>query len=148
MITLPPTNPLDVIMGALCLLREAEGESILAKAGVWEVIVNRVEDSQKRFRDSIHRVVVQPGQFSSFSSGNPRAGTWPNEGLPQQWLAWLDCLTVVGYPIPGSTTKGANYYHDVSIQPPYLQWLGPGATLQELIDKQTAQIGRLLFYKL
>lgn len=144
-----PHDPLDIITGALCLFREAGGESIAAKTAVWHVILNRMASGGKNgWGNTVHRVVTQPFQFSSFNKNDPNVTRWPNEKDVVGWQAWLDCLAVVGTNLLADPTQGANFYHDVSILPPVTAWLGEGATMEELVSKQTVQVGRLRFYKL
>lgn len=142
------SNPLDIITAALCILREAEGESVEGKTGVWMVIQNRVMDPRSMWPSTIHGVVTQPYQFSSFNANDGRVTVWPNEKQLATWKAWLDCLNVISTTWPTDITNGATFYHDDSIAPPFKAWLGPNATLHDLLVKRTLQSGRLNFYKI
>lgn len=140
-------DPLTLTTIALCLKGEAGGESITAKNAVFHVIVNRSVDPLNRWPKDPYLVAVQPYQFSCFNPGGsmnflPRVKSGP------EWNSWQDCITVITTNLGDDPTNGANFYHDESIPPPYKQWLGATAKLEDLIAKKTVQIGRLIFYKL
>jgi N-acetylmuramoyl-L-alanine amidase len=89
------------VLAALCLWREARGESREAKRGVLHVILNRSKATGK----SLAKVILQRLQFSSFNSNDPNAVKWPGEDDP----AWLECCGLVD--TPGvDPTGGANHY--------------------------------------
>lgn len=136
-------------VAALCLWREARGESLAGKHAVFCVIRNRAGDSRKRWPSSLWGVVLQKWQFSSFNAGDPNSALWPSEANPDDWVQWKMCLAVAnGEGLQGDPTQGANHYHDVSISPPFRAWLGPTATAADLATKLVYEIGRLKFYKL
>lgn len=99
----------DEFMGALCLFREARGASMPAKAAIWQVIQNRANDAAKRWPRTIHDVITQPYQFSSFLASDPNVTVWPTERHPLDWSAWLDCCAAVNTPLGGDTVGATNY---------------------------------------
>jgi len=138
----------DQFMAALCLWREARGQSLAAKAAVYNVILNRSTDPKGRWPKTPWGVVLQPFQFSSFNQGEVNSTKFPVESNKADWNAWLDCLSVVAAPIGGDSTQGANFYHDSSIEPPAKAWLGGAATKDDLLAKLTCKIGAFSFYRL
>jgi len=115
---------------ALCLWREARGESQRGKELVAQVIVNRAIDG--RWPKSIVGVILQPMQFSSFNKNDPNATLFPAEGD----VAWDACVeaaeSVLANPAPITT---ANHYCVVGLTP---SWAQP--------EKVVAQEGRHVFY--
>lgn len=97
---------LERFLVALCLWREARGESMRGKRLVASVIRNRVDD--KRWPNTYSGVVLQPWQFSAFNAGDPNAVKFPWFGD----AAWAECVSVTdaeqGADVPFST---ANHYH-------------------------------------
>ena len=71
---------------ALCVWREARGESPRGKRLVAQVVENRVQD--KRWPDTYPSVVTQPWQFSAFTKTDPNATKFPSETDP----AWPECV--------------------------------------------------------
>jgi spore germination cell wall hydrolase CwlJ-like protein len=114
---------------ALCLWREARGESREAQTGVAWVLRNRIA---KRFRgkDAIE-VVLWPYQFSSFNANDPNARKFPRDDDK----AFAQCLAVVQDPGP-DPTGGALMYHDASVHPNWAE-----------ASKMTAAIGAFRFYR-
>lgn len=138
----------DQFLEALCLYREARGESKAAKAAVLAVIRNRAADPKGRWPKTTGSVVTQPYQFSSFNKNDPNVTAWPKPSDVANWLAFCDCVDVVQVPLTADPTGGANFYHDTSIQPPYAAWLGKESSLDDLLRLKTVEIGRLRFYRL
>ena len=139
----------DKILAALCIWREARGESQQARNGVFHVILNRASQSPKEgWPATVHAVVVQPWQFSSFNKGDAASVTWPLEKNAADWQAWEEIQQMIDSPLLADPTNSANFYHDKSIEPPYKAWLGPNATLEDLLAKKTCDIGALSFYAL
>jgi len=134
------------VLLALCLWREARGQSLEVKRAIRWVILNRVAHPSGPFvacRDLVSTILC-PRQFSSFNAGDPNAAKMPSPKNPADWAAWLACCAVVDEPTEDAsgasldTTGGANYYFDTSIQPP--AWADP--------LKLTKQIDTTRFYKL
>ena len=137
----------DKFMAALTIWREARGESQQARNGVYHVILNRAAQSPKEgWPPQVHAVCTQPWQFSSFNKGDPNSVLWPLEKGAADWKAWEEIGQLVDSPLLADPTSGANFYHDVSIEPPFKQWLGPDATIDDLMAKHTTDIGKLRFY--
>ena len=99
-------------MLALCVYREARGESMRGKELVAQVILNRVRDT--RWPDTVSGVVTQRWQFSAFNAGDPNALLFPHENDP----AWDACVNaadlILQLPKPITT---ANHYHVIGILP-------------------------------
>src|SRR5579863_1124961 len=128
----------DQFMAALCLFREARGASLAAKTAIWFVLQNRASDPQRRWPQTVHGVVVQPHQFSSFNASDPNVTAWPTETHPADWAAWQDCQTVVTTVIGGDPVSGANHYHSIPEGDPLPDWAQA--------SKITAKIGPFTFY--
>ena len=144
-----PTTVYDKFIAALTIWREARGETLQAQNGVFHVILNRVAQSPKNgWPSTVHGVCVQPYQFSSFNKNDPGCLLWPLEKNSADWQAWLNILTLIDSVLLADPTSGATFYFDDSITPPYLQWLGPTATLDQLMALKTCTIGRLSFFKI
>lgn len=129
----------DELVAALCIWREARGEPYSVKAAVGAVLVNRMRDAASRWPKVLHRVVLQPKQFSSFSAGDPNSTKFPLTGTGLDWVAFLDCQRAVGDALVGiDPVEGANHYYDVSIPEP--SWADPA--------KYVKTVGKLRFYRL
>lgn len=127
----------EPFLKALCIWREARGQSDDAKRGVLHVILNRAAAG---FRGATPAEVIQwPWQFSSFTFGDPNASRLPNPKRQADWQAWLACCGVVDDPGP-DPTGGAVMYHSLAVGSP--EW--PAWATDE---KQTAQIGPFRFYR-
>jgi spore germination cell wall hydrolase CwlJ-like protein len=135
-------------LSALCIWREARGESAEAWNAIWFVINNRTQDAQRRWPRTIAGVVAQHMQFSSMTApGNSQLVLWPVEPTPLQgagadWKAFeAICDTVVTVPPIGTDpTKGANMYESFAIGEKLPSW----ATAEAF----TVQIGAIRFYKI
>ncbi len=130
----------DQFLEALALFREARGQSLACKSAVLAVIRNRASDSLNRWPKSTADVVTQPKQFSSFNANDPNVTKWPTQKQPVEWVAWQDCLTVVGTVLIADPTHGANHYHSISDGQPLPTWADPA--------KLTVTISVFKFYKL
>lgn len=123
------------LLAAICLLREARGQSIDAKRAVFHAILNRVA---KQFRGhDLVSVILWPAQFSSFNPNDPNSRLLPNPKQVQEWKAWLDCCAVVDEP-GEDPTGGAVMYE--SCAPGEL----PAWAVEE---KRTATVGPFRFYR-
>jgi hypothetical protein len=60
----------------------------------------------------------------------------------------LDFFAVYDAPLTADSVFGAQFYHDNSISPPAVAWLGPGHTVADLEALKTCEIGKLAFYRL
>jgi hypothetical protein len=130
----------DQFLEALALFREARGASLSAKTAVLAVIRNRAQDHLNRWPKSTADVVTQPKQFSSFNANDPNVTKWPSAKQPTEWVAWQDCLTVVGTPLIADPTLGANHYHSIPDGQPLPTWADP--------TKLTVTLSVFKFYKL
>lgn len=132
----PYTSLTDAALMALCIWREARGESELGRRGVAWVIYNRVVHNSY-FGDSIQTVILKPWQFSSFNENDPNERLWPADN-DQAYLEIQNIATSVLNGTDDDPTDGATSYFDVSIPAP--AW---AATM-----KLTLETGRLRFFKL
>lgn len=126
----------EQFLGALCLWREARGESIETRRGIWHVIQNRAKDG--RWPRTIPGVILQHAQFSSFLQSDPNCIKFPVEGQGADWTAWQECCDIVTTPV-SDPTEGANHYESM---PPgqHPSWLGG--------SHPVLTIGNTRFYRL
>ena len=103
---------LHTFMLALCVWREARGESPAGKALVAAVIINRSTDPAKRWPRTIQGVVCQPKQFSSFNVGDPNATLYPKESD----ASWVESVEAAQKAISANPPlTRANHYHTTAI---------------------------------
>jgi N-acetylmuramoyl-L-alanine amidase len=118
---------------ALCLWREARGESLEGMRAVAHVIANRAKASG----NSWAQIVYAKLQFSSMTYGqDPQLCNVPSSTDPQ----FAECCTIVDAVAAGTDpdpTNGATNYFDSSIPEP--------AWAKSMT--QVAKIGRFTFYK-
>jgi spore germination cell wall hydrolase CwlJ-like protein len=120
---------------ALCIWREARGESIEAKHGVASVIRNRCAIAPAEgFSKTIEGNIFKPYAFSSFNPGDPNSTKFP---LPND-SSWLDSLHVAQSNEP-DTTCGAVWYFSRPLTAPPKQW---GKV------EHSATIGGFQFYRI
>lgn len=121
---------------ALCLWREARGESHEGKVAVGYSILNRKAAPQ--WGNTIMGVLFQRLQYSSLTyASDPQLILWPKDEDPSWQQSMQVAVDVLERRVP-NPIDGADSYHDTSIKPP--TW----ATR----DKFVKQIGRLMFYRL
>lgn len=132
----PTIDAFDQVIAALCLYREARGETVDAKRGVLWVLHNRMEDEKKRWPTTLSGVVLQPFQFSSFNRNDPNSTLIPDA----KDAVFQQCCGVVDDPGTTDPTNGANAYHSI----PEGGKLPPWAEASKI----TARIGKFTFYKL
>lgn len=97
---------------ALCVWREARGESPKGKRLVAQVIENRVQS--ERWPDTYVAVITQPWQFSSFNANDPNASKFPSETDP----AWASCVAAADAVLETSEPfTTANHYHTTAVSP-------------------------------
>jgi len=129
-------------LAALCVWREARGQSIEARRGVWWVLMNRV--GMPIFKPNLTAVILQRNQFSSFNRHDPNAVKFPIESQAADWQAWQEILDIAESPGVDST-GGAVYYESF---PP-----GPALDAIRARDpwfaaaNMTVQIDAVRFYK-
>lgn len=127
-----PSQLLDRFMLALCVWREARGESQRGKELVAQVIINRSTDG--RWPHTFVEVITQPLQFSSFNSNDPNAHTWPHNSD----VSWFDSVSAVDVVLSASAPiTSANHYHVIGLNP---SWADP--------SKVTETEGHHVFYQL
>jgi spore germination cell wall hydrolase CwlJ-like protein len=122
---------------ALCIWREARGETFDAKFAVGCSVRNRVLRPSWWGYDW-HTVILKKWQYSSFNPGDPNEKKWPEDEDP----SWKDSVACAQrtIEIAPDTTNGATNYYDTSIHFPS-GW-GP---IGEWTN--TLNIGRLKFWK-
>ena len=99
---------------ALCVWREARGESLWGKRLVAQVIENRIKD--QRWPDTYVGVITQPSQFSSFSPADPNAVLFPTETDP----AWPSCVAAADAVMQAADPfTHANHYCTIGVHPPW-----------------------------
>jgi N-acetylmuramoyl-L-alanine amidase len=127
------------LLMALCIWREARGQSREVKTAVKHVILNRAANPTGPYAKchDVVSVILCPYQFSSFNRSDANAALMPNPKVTGDWNAWLECCAVVDAETQ-DPTSGANYYFDLSIKPP--DWADP--------VRQTAQIGAMRFFRI
>lgn len=117
---------------ALCVWREARGESFVGKMLVAQVIENRVTD--RRWPDNYEDAILQPWQFSSFNPSDPNVQKFPREDDQ----TWPDCVGAADEVLSNSEPiSSANHYHVIGLHP---AWANP--------DKVVATEGHHVFYHL
>ena len=124
----------EITFMALCIWREARGESMVGKAAVAHSIMNRVR-RPKWWGRTVMEVLFKKWQYSSLTDPNdPQLTKWPaNDAL------WRECMTIahdVYYGLMDNPSPSSDSYHDVSIPSP--KWATP--------EMFVTQIGRLKFY--
>lgn len=128
----------DQIMFALTIWREARDEPKDTKRGVAHVILNRMRDP--RWPHTAVDVVTQARQFSAFNVGDPNATKFPTIRNLLDWAAWQECCAVVDeIALDPDLTYGTNRYESAPVDE-RPNWA--------LLEKQTATIGALRFYRL
>lgn len=108
---------------ALCIWREARGESHDAKVGVASVVMNRcVMAPAQGFKRSVTGNILHPWAFSSFMEGDPNAVKYPASGDS----SWTDSQLVAQNEMRNLSTDptdGAIFYHsNAEALPPPKDW--------------------------
>lgn len=113
---------------ALCVWREARGETPKGKRLVAQTIENRVQD--KRWPDSYVGVITQKSQFSSFNPDDPNAIKFPGEDDP----SWASCVMAADAVLETSEPfTDATHYHTVAVNP---KWADPS----KIVAKEGAHV--------
>lgn len=107
-----PDRLLQRFLLALCIWREARGESYRGKLLVGATIRNRVED--KRWPNTYAGVITQRMQFSAFNLGDPNALKFPGDGE----TAWAESVRAADEILAAATVPTtANHYHTTAVTP-------------------------------
>lgn len=107
-----PVAMLNRFMLALCVWREARGETPRGRRLVATVIHNRVAD--RRWPKDYVAVIEQPKQFSSFNADDPEVTKFPRVDDAQ----WADCVAAADDTFAAATPlTTANHYHVVGLSP-------------------------------
>jgi N-acetylmuramoyl-L-alanine amidase len=129
----------EIALLALCIWREARGESVAAKEAVAWAIRNRVLHPTWWGVDWI-TVILKPAQFSSFNANDPNAVKWP-QMVDNTWLSSLVIAQAVHDGKGVDPTGGATHYFDDSLKDHPPAWAQDGS--MELVTK----IGSLNFWR-
>lgn len=126
---------------ALCVWREARGESLGTKQAVAWSIRNRTT-RPTWWGHSFETCILKPYQYSSFNHNDPNASKFPTSDDE----SWQDSLTVAKqvYPEPQlitDPTNGADSYFDISLDNNPPPWSTDGSKVK------TLDVGRVHFYK-
>lgn len=135
----------ETMLLARAIYGEAGGESTEVKIAVGWSIRNRVEDSQQRWGETYHEVILQPVQYEPFN--DPKSGPFKKITHPPvensiERQAWQDSFQAANLVILAKKidlTKGANHFYVPSNQPKP-DWANE--------EKFTVQIGVTRFYRL
>lgn len=107
-----PSALLNRFLLALCIWREARGETPRGRRLVGQVIVNRVCD--KRWPNTVEGVILQPWQFSSFNKNDPNVALYPTSTDP----SWPDCVAAADAVLDEAAIfTNANHYHVAGLDP-------------------------------
>lgn len=125
----------QLLLTALCIWREARGESPLAKLGVAWTLRNRCAMAPlEGFRKTLTDNILHPGAFSSFSEGDPNATKYPLMSDP----SWAESL-LAAHAGEADPTLGSVFYFSPPLTQPPSAW---GDV------EHAADIGRLHFYRI
>lgn len=130
----------DLFLMALCVWREARGESMEAKRAVAWVIRNRADKPSWWGGPSIASVVLHPYQFSSFNHNDPNATKMPTPQDPA-WIASLIAAYEAYAKSSNDISEGSVDYFDKSMDANPPPWAIDGS-LEHVCD-----LGSFHFYK-
>ena len=130
----------DLFLMALCIWREARGESIDVKRAVGWVIRNRADHPGWWGGPSIVSVVLHPWQFSSFNRNDPNSVKFPTPSDPS-WIASLMAAQRAFDRVGPDPTGGALDYFDRSMDSNPPPWATDGSMTK------CCDIGDIHFYK-
>jgi hypothetical protein len=135
-----------LILAAICIWREARGESVEARRGIFWCIQNRV--AAKRFpphaTPSLVATILQPWQFSSFNANDPNSVKFPNPANALDWQAFLECCEIVETP-GDDPTAGALFYESFDIDEKLATARAKDPWFAE--NKMTIKISAVRFYR-
>lgn len=111
-----PYDTDDTQLLALCVWREARGESPDAKFGVACVIQNRIAMAPAQgFKSDVRGNILKPWAFSSFMDGDPNSTKYPNV----MDASWLECLNAAQSEDPDNTGGAVFYFSPPLTDPPH-----------------------------
>ena len=129
-----PFDTDDEQLLALCVWREARGESLAGMTGVANVVMNRCKIAPAQgFRHDVRGNVLKPWAFSSFMPSDPNSQKYPTPGI-----VWQNCLAAARAAM-ADMTGGAVFYFSPPIKTPPIVWGNV---------RNTTNIGNLHFYAL
>lgn len=137
MIELADVYPLALL--AICVWREARGESIETKTAVACSIRNRVS-RPGWWGHNWTSVILMPWQYSSFNANDPNSRLLPHDNDPS-WEESLNAAYAVYCNQVEDTTQGADSYFDRSLDQNPPAWATDGT------KTHTVDSGRLHFYR-
>ena len=135
---LAPRELPDLMVLAMTILGEAEGECDLGKLSVGWVVRNRAADD--RWPDTSKDVCLQHKQFSCWNQGSPRIAPMmrPRDHVSEElWDACFLSAVSAEFAVDMDPTGGANHYHTTAIKPYWAEE-----------DRVTFRLGHHIFYKL
>src|ERR1700674_3947331 len=98
-------------LGALCCGRESRS-CPEAMPAIWRTILNRANDSGKRWPRTIPGVITQRWQFSSFSLTDPNVARFPIPDNSPDWSAFIAAQQAVAMSTEPDPS-GANSYESL-----------------------------------
>jgi spore germination cell wall hydrolase CwlJ-like protein len=119
----------DIDTMARTVWGEARGESLLGKAAVAHVILNRVK-ADKWYGKTIHGVCKKPYQFSCWNIGDPNREKMQAVDLGDEH--YRDCMFVTIAAIKGwipDPTKGSDHYCAKTVSPKWSKGKKPARTI-------------------
>lgn len=139
--TLPIVDIYPFNLLALCIWREARGESLATKQAVAWSIKNRTL-RPRWWGSSWETCILKPYQYSSFNHNDPNSSKLP---LSTD-VSWQECITVAGQvysnpPDISDPTSGADSYFDISLDNNPPSWATDDSKVK------TCDVGRIHFYK-
>ncbi len=126
----------DQHMMALCLWREARSHPQAYRA-IKHVLINRAHRTGAAI--PWHLVILERGQFATFSDNNPNSSLFPVDDGSLDWKAWQEAQRVT---TDNTTdpTNGATHFHTNLVPEQFPKW-ARGRT-------PTTIIGSFKFYRL
>jgi N-acetylmuramoyl-L-alanine amidase len=110
----------DVHLLALCIWREARGETWKTKLAVGCSVRNRVQHPTWWGHD-YRSVILDPWQYSSFNASDPNSNKWPNDD-DSNWLESLEAASLIINGNTTDTTGGSTSYYDRSLDDTPPKW--------------------------
>jgi spore germination cell wall hydrolase CwlJ-like protein len=129
----------STLLLALCVYREARGETYEAKRGVVSVVRNRVAQCPREgFNRTVRENILKPYAFSSFNENDPNINVYPLHTSDTSDRTWQDCLRAAKSLDPDNTAGAVFYFSPPVTEAPHA-W---GNVIP------TVRLGNLHFFKL